>query len=78
MPPSSTDAVYKGSNEGKKPQTISYSLDRFLSHNGDHDQERPPVAFVQLRDQATAEARETAAMRACLAAFEQQFGSSAK
>ncbi|KAL6824498.1 hypothetical protein J3E69DRAFT_336854 [Trichoderma sp. SZMC 28015] len=52
---------------------MSYSLDRFLSHV---DHERPPVAFVRVRDQMSAEAEETALMRARLDAFDQQFSSS--
>ncbi|KAL5087445.1 hypothetical protein Trisim1_007843 [Trichoderma cf. simile WF8] len=70
MPPSSTRADYDGSNEGKELQAVSYSLDRFLGHV---DHERPSVAFMRVRDQVSAEAEETASMRARLDAFDQQF-----
>lgn len=55
---------------------MTYNLDRFLGRtNGHVDQERPPVAFMQVRDQATAEAEaeEIARMRAHLDAFDKQF-----
>ncbi|QYT03806.1 hypothetical protein H0G86_010754 [Trichoderma simmonsii] len=76
MPPSSTRADYNGSNEGKQPQAVSYSLDRFVDPNNHVDHERPPVAFMRVRDQVSAEAEEMASMRARLDAFDQQFSSS--
>lgn len=55
-----------------------YNLDRFLGRTANHiDRERPPVAFMLVRDQATAEAEEIATMRARLDAFDKQFNSSA-
>lgn len=69
--------AYRHCIRDKEPQSIKYSLDRYLGQNGHVDDERPPVAFIQVRDQATAEAAETAAMRARLDAFDQQFRSGA-
>lgn len=65
--------AYRHFIRGKEPQSMTYSLDRFLGRNGYVDYERPPVAFMRGRDQATAEAEATAAMRARLDAFDQQF-----
>lgn len=62
----------------KEPQIMTYNIDRFLGRADDHaDPKRPPVAFMQVRDQATAEAEEIASMRARLDAFDKQFGSGA-
>ncbi|KAL7946839.1 hypothetical protein V8C42DRAFT_318906 [Trichoderma barbatum] len=56
---------------------MSYSLDRFSGRNGHVTHERLPVAFMQLRDQTTTEAEETATMRARLNATDQQLNASA-
>ncbi len=57
---------------------MTYNLDRFLGRTADHvDPERPPVAFMPVRDHETAEAEEIAQMRARLDAFDKQFGLSA-
>ncbi|PKK44505.1 hypothetical protein CI102_13856 [Trichoderma harzianum] len=77
MPSSSTQAVQNCNNEDKEPQSIEHNLDRFLGQNGHGDHERPPIAFMRPRDTATAEAEETAAMRARLDAFDRQFHTSA-
>lgn len=61
----------------KEPQAMTYNLNRFLGRTNSHvDHERPPVALMQARDQATAEAEEIAGMRARLEAFDKQFNSS--
>lgn len=59
----------------KEPQSITHNLDRFVGQNGRVDHERP-IAFMRVRDQATAEAEETAAMRSRLDAFDRQFHTS--
>ncbi|KAL6808269.1 hypothetical protein V8C40DRAFT_285741 [Trichoderma camerunense] len=74
---SSTQAIHNGNNGDKEPQSIKYNLDRFLGQNGHTDHERPPIVFIQPRDPATAEAEETAAMRARLNEFDRQFHISA-
>lgn len=56
---------------------MTYNLNRFLDRLNSHvDHERPPVVFIQVRDQATAEAEEIAAIRARLDEFDKQFSSS--
>lgn len=57
---------------------MTYNLDRFLGRPNAHiNHERPPVAFMRVRDQVTAEAEEVATMSARLDAFDKQFNSSA-
>lgn len=56
---------------------MTYNLNRFLGRTNSHvHHERPPVAFMQVRDQAIAKAEGIAAMRARLKAFDKQFNSS--
>ncbi|KAM0250390.1 hypothetical protein ACHAQJ_008638 [Trichoderma viride] len=74
----SNRAAYNGDNKGKVLQSTTYSIDRFLGRNGHVDEQRPPLALAQMRDDTKAVADAKSCMLAKLDAFDAQLNRARK